>query len=127
MLSWVILDYVTFGGRNVIREWLDEIPVAAMAAIDNRLLTMSALPRWSEKWVSKYRGTKEIYEFRIPHNKVQYRPLGTYFGPRRYVLLRGAIEKNGRIPTGDIESAEHRITDLRNGLANVQLHQFDGA
>ncbi len=127
MAVWRFFDYVTLGGKNRIREWLDGLPVEASAAIDYRLLQMERLPQsqWSEKWVSKYRGRDEIYELRIPANKVQYRPLGTYHGPKRFVLLSGAIEKGGKIPTNVLDTAEQHLEEIRSGGARIEPHEYD--
>jgi phage-related protein len=125
MPSWTFFDYVEKGGRNPIRRWLDRIPAGDGARIDYRLQQMAAMVKWPEKWVSKYQGADEIYEFRIKGYKVQYRPLGTYFGARGYILLAGAIEKGNRIPRSDIETAVRRLGQLRRGDANAVHHQFD--
>jgi hypothetical protein len=93
MSGWAFFDYVEITGRNPIRDWLDDLPEEDSAKIDYRLRQMEAMSVWSEGWVSKYRGTDEIFELRISGNRVKYRPLGTYYGTRRFVLLAGAIEK----------------------------------
>jgi phage-related protein len=125
MVRWTILDYVELTGRNQIREWLDGLPPKDQARIDERLRAMEQLDKWSEKWASKYRGTDEIYEFRITSNKVQYRPLGTYYGIRQYVILAGAIEKDGKIPKRDIETAKRRLKNIRSDAGDVITHQFE--
>jgi phage-related protein len=124
MVGWTILDYVELTGRNRVREWLDGLPPKDQAKIDERLRAMEQLDKWSEKWVSKYEGTVEIYEFRITGNKIQYRPLGTYHGRMRYVILAGAIEKGDKIPKRDIETAKRRLRNIRNGKGDVITHQF---
>ena len=126
MALWTFYDYIEATGRNPIREWLDSLPPADSAKIDARLRQMTALPKWAEKWVSKYTGTKELYEFRITGKDVQYRPLGTYFGIKQYILLSGAIEKGGKIPASDIENAERRLSSARKDHAHVAFHQYDG-
>jgi phage-related protein len=126
MVGWTILDYVELTGRNQIREWLDGLPPKDQAKIDERLRTMEQLDKWSEKWVSKYEGTDEIYEFRITSNKIQYRPLGAYHGRKRYVILVGAIEKNDKIPKRNIETAKRRLNNIRSGAGAVITHQFEG-
>ena len=87
---------------------------------------MAAMPRWAEKWVSKYKGTDELYEFRITGNKVQYRPLGTYYGTKQYLLLAGAIEKGDKIPKSDVETAERRLSTVRKEAGHVVIHVYDG-
>jgi phage-related protein len=126
MAIWTFYDYVELTGRNSIREWLDSLPEADQAKIDYRLQQMAGMsPPWPEKWVSKYRGTKEIFEFRITGNKVQYRPLGTYLGEKKFVLLKGAIEKGDKIPKSDIETAEARLAAIREDSRHVTFHRFD--
>lgn len=125
MPLWTFLDYVEESGRNPIREWLDDLPEEDRAKIDYRLLQMQAMrPPWPEKWISKYQGT-ELFEFRITGHRVQYRPLGTYWGKLRYVLLSGAIEKNDKLPTSNVENAERRLAALRKDATRVVIHQFD--
>jgi hypothetical protein len=126
MTSWTFYDYVEAGGRNPIRHWLDSMPPCDSEKIDTRLRYMAAMPRWPEKWVSKYKGTDEIFEFRIVGNKVQYRPLGTYYGTKQYLLLAGAIERGDKIPKSDIETAERRLSTVRRESGHVILHKYDG-
>lgn len=125
MSLWTFFDYVETSGRNPIRAWLDDLPERDQARIDFRLTQMAAMcPPWPEKWISKYR-TTELFEFRITGDKVQYRPLGIYWGRLRYVLLAGAIEKNDKIPRSDVEAAERRLSDLRKDPSHAVVHQFD--
>jgi phage-related protein len=102
------------------------LPPKDQAKIDERLRAMEQLDNWSEKWASKYEGTDEIYEFRITCNKIQYRPLGTYYGKKQYVILAGAIERNNKIPKRNIETAERRLNNIRRGMGNVIAHRFEG-
>ena len=124
MPVWAFFDYVELTGRNKIREWLDALPIADQARIDGRLLVMMGMEKWQEKWVSKYTGTDDLYEFRIK-GSVQYRPLGTYYGEKRYIILGGAIEKGGKIPKSDIETAEQRLSRLRGNDCHAVPHEFD--
>ena len=124
MSVWKFFDYVEIGGRNPIREWLDGLPEGDCEKIDIRLRHMAVMASWSEKWVSKYRGTDEIYELRISGNRVQYRPLGTYYGSRRFIILAGAIEK-GKIPKSDVATSQRRLSNLRRNSDHAQPHQYD--
>jgi Phage derived protein Gp49-like (DUF891) len=126
MALWTLFDYVETTGRNPIRDWLDDLPQADCAKIDYRLRQMVVLPKWPEKWVSKYQGTDEIFEFRITGNKVQYRPLGTYHGTKQYLLLAGAIERGDKIPRSDVETAIRRLETTRREPGHVVFHQYDG-
>lgn len=125
MAIWTLYDYIELTGQNPVRRWLDAIPDDDRAKIDYRLQQMEGMMKWSEKWVSKYTGTKDIFELRITGNKIQYRPLGSYFGQRQFILLTGAIEKGDKIPKSDIETAEARLDRARNDSRHVQFHQYD--
>jgi hypothetical protein len=95
------------------------------AKIDNRLLHMMAALRWPEKWVSKYHSEGKLYEFRISGRNVEYRPLGSYYGPHRYIILAGAIEKGDRIPQSDVDVANDRHERARKNPKHAVPHQFD--
>ena len=85
------MDFIEPSGRNPFAIWQAELQPDAQAAIDTRLLAMEGMERWPEKWISDYKGYDGIIELRIPFNRVQYRPLGTYQPKRTLVLLGGAI------------------------------------
>lgn len=125
MALWTFYDYIETTGRNPIREWLDDLPPAASAKIDYRLRQMVAMSKWPEKWVSKYQGTDDIFEFRITADKVQYRPLGTCYGTKQYLLLIGAIEKGDKLPRSDVETAQRRLAAVRKETGHVALHRYD--
>ncbi len=125
-LGWTFCDWLIANGnnRNIIKEWLDSLPVEAKVAINIRLNTMRGLQKWPEGWASSYQGYSGIIELRIPWNRVQYRPLGCY-GPKRwqFTLLSGAIEKGGKIRRPILEAAASRKNNLNQGC--VCEHQYD--
>jgi hypothetical protein len=82
------------------------------------------LSAWSEKWISKYRGT-ELFELRISGKKVEYRPLGTYFGKGVFVILAGAIERGDKLKKSDVETAEQRLRRLKGDSRHARAHEFD--
>lgn len=125
MAGWILLDYIEVTGRCPIGQWLKGLPDEARARVDYRLQQMAGMTRWPEKWVSKYRGTEEIIELRITYDKVQYRPLGAYFGARQFILLCGSIEKGGKLPKNDVAAAITRLANARGNTKHVQVHQFD--
>src|SRR5262249_20419705 len=119
------MDYLDTTGESPFCLWLKGIPVDAEAQIDVRLLVMSGVLNWTSKWIKKYKGTDEIYELRVPFNKVQYRPLGAYAPQRRFVLLEGAIEKGGKLPRESIERAVERRKALERDPTRVRQHRYD--
>ena len=110
--------------------WMMQQPEEAQAAIDTRILIMKSLdrPQWSQKWMSSYTGYVKLFELRIPHNKVQYRPLGCY-GPaqREFTILIGAIERNSRIPKSTLNVAMSRMQLVLNDRRWVREYNFDTA
>ena len=125
MPRWTFYDYIEPSGRVPFRDWFSGIPDDAQAFIDARILTMAALPRWSEKWVSKYRGTDKILELRCTFMKVQYRPLGAYARNYSFVLLGGGIEKDDQIPRDTIEAVVRRQRTLEEHPTYVRVHRYD--
>lgn len=127
MGGWTFLDYVEITGRNPIRRWLDGLPGEDCVKIDYRLRQMAAMNVvvWPEGWVSKYRGTDDLFELRISGNRVKYRPLGTYYGRRRFIILAGAIEKGWKIPKSDVETAEQRLSNLQRDSNHACPHIYD--
>lgn len=121
---WNFYDFVNNRGRNVIWEWLISLPEEAQIKIHDRIRNMEVMAKWQEKWASDYKGLKGIYELRIPANRVQYRPLGTYLGEKKFVILAGAIEKGGKIPKGDLQKAQDRLKMLKMDASYATPHQF---
>ncbi|WP_083909773.1 type II toxin-antitoxin system RelE/ParE family toxin [Methylocystis rosea] len=124
MSAWSILDYAELTGKNKIVEWLDGLPAVDQAKIDNRLLKMVGSAVWPDKWVSRYRSPGKLHEFRISGMNVQYRPLGAYCGPRRYIILAGAIEKGDKIPKSDVDTALEREKRVHKNERHAVPHQF---
>lgn len=124
MEKWTFYDYIEPTGRIPFLEWLVGLPDEAQAAIDARILMMTAVPRWSEKWISKYKTTDKVYELRIPFQKVQYRPLGCYKRGWSFVLLAGAIEKDGKLPKEIVSAADQRQKILEKEPHRVREHRF---
>lgn len=124
MSAWAIFDYAELTGKNKIAEWLDGLPPADQAKIDNRLLKMAGSAVWPDKWASRYRCAGKLYEFRIQGLNVQYRPLGTYCGPRKYIILAGAIEKGDQIPKSDVDTALDRGKKVKRNERHAVPHQF---
>lgn len=116
-MVWTIATYLSGTGGTPFEDWLAKVPLGAQAAIDDRLFKMEALSKWSEKWASSYKGYPGLFELRIPHNKVQYRPLGAYspHPSQRYwfVIVAGAIEKGGKIPKSVLDTAANRVEEMK--------------
>jgi hypothetical protein len=124
MAAWTFLDYITDSGANPIEKWLSEREEDATGAILSRLISMEGMPKWPEKWATHLSGWSGLIEIRIPFNKVQYRPLGIYQPGRRFVLLRGAIEKGGKIPVSDLNAADQCRIDFLEHPYRAIRHEY---
>ena len=125
MAVWTILDFVDPRGKCPFFDWQSGLPLDAQAHVDARLLQMAGLLRWPPKWISKYKTTEKIFELRIPHKKIQYRPLGVYAPGRTFILVEGAIEKGGNIPTNALARAEKRQKLLVKEPHHVREHRYN--
>ena len=125
-MHWTFLDYVEVDGTNVIEVWLESLPIKAQARVDSRILAMMGQIIWPEGWVSAYEVYDGILEMRITNAGIQYRPLGCY-GPeqRQFTLLIGAIEKDGRIAKGILQSAVARRKTILGDRSRARNHQFN--
>ena len=125
MSSWTFDEYIERSGDAPFSDWLESLDPNAQAFVDNRLLIMTGLARWPEKWASSYRGAKGLVELRITFNKVQYRPLGIYSPWRRlcFVLLGGATEK-GKIRRGVIRTMIDRQTKVEEDSTYVRRYKL---
>jgi Phage derived protein Gp49-like (DUF891) len=128
MPEWTFRDYqrpTALPGNplNEILLWTLGLPVKAQAKIDAVILSLQGFRVWPPQYVSDC-GYEGIWELRIVSGGVQYRPLGCYGpGPRVFTLLIGTIEKGGKIPYGDGESAVQRRERVLKGWPTCE-HEF---
>jgi hypothetical protein len=122
---WTFLKFVEASGRRPFTDWVLGLPQGAQAHILARLLEMEALPRWPEKWATRYRGYDSLVELRMPWKGVQYRPLGTYSKTQRwaFILLCGAIEKSS-IPRAALDTADRRRKELLKEPGRVCAYEY---
>lgn len=111
MPAWKFRDYqrpTADGPVNEILQWTLALPPDAQAKIDMIVLLLQNMWPWPPQYVSEF-GCPGILELRCGASGVQYRPLGCYGpGNRTFTLLVGSIEKGGKIPKGDCQSAIER-------------------
>lgn len=123
--EWAFRDYLDRRGANVVHEWIITLPIGAQAKVDSILLILQAAKIWYPQYVSALRGYQHIYELRIGFSGVQYRPLGCY-GPDRgeFTILLGSVEKGGKLPKGDCETAIERRKTILNEKGRTCEHNF---
>ena len=125
---WEFFDYVSAGGRNNIREWLDGLPLSVQFDIDARIRFLEVTKEFSRTHVKPLRGDcKGLMELRVKSNKVQYRPL-CFYGPkdRQITILLGAIEKGDRfVPKNACKTALKRKSVVNSDRSRYCKHRFD--
>ena len=91
---WMFRDYLDAAGSNVMREWLDSIPLEAAQKIDQRILYLSVAPTWPPQFVSAITNWPDLFELRVVFGGNQYRPIG-FHGPerRQFTIVHAVIEK----------------------------------
>lgn len=123
--EWEFRDFLDGRGSNVIREWIVTLPLAAQAKIDTIVLLLQTQKVWPPHYVSALRGYDGILELRVCSCGVQYRPLGCHGpGKRQFTILIGSVEKGGKLPKGDCESAVERRKIISNYEGRTCEHDF---
>ena len=126
MAAWTIFDYLEADGSNDIRAWIDSLPIKAQVKIDVRIRFLEATPTWPPQYISALVGCDGIYELRVVSGGVQYRPLG-FYGParREFTLLKGAIEKGGKLePRDACVVAQARMVIVNGNRTRIEPHRF---
>ena len=123
-MIWTFKDYLDSGGTNVIRSWLDSIPLKAMLKIDSRLLFLRAVKTWPPQYVSAITGWSDLFELRIVSGGNQYRPIG-FFGPqqREFTLVHAVIEKR-KLQKHILETARARRQVIIDDKHRSEEHIF---
>lgn len=110
MNNWTIKTFVTERGTDVIQEWIEDLPIKAQVAIDERIRFLALGNNWHRPYAHQLKGYDGIWEIIIKSENVQYRPLGC-FGPgdKVFSLLIGAREKDNKfVPQNAPKTAEKR-------------------
>ena len=124
--EWAFRDYRDGRGTNIVHEWIIALPVAAQAKIDSILLILQSKKIWPAQYVSALRGYKHIYELRIVSSGVQYRPLGCHEPDKgEFTILIGSIEKGGKLPKSDCETAIERRKVILKQKGRTCEHDFN--
>ena len=123
--EWAFRDFLDGRGLNVVREWIGTLPPAAQAKIDTIILVLQARKVWPPQYVSALRGYEGLYELRVCSSGVQYRPIGSY-GPfkKQFTILIGSVEKGGKLPRGDCETAVERRKIILRDVGRTCEHDF---
>lgn len=123
-------DYVDMDGVNIIKAWLDSLPLKTKAKVNARLGALEQLDRteWKMPLTEVLTGDKDgLIAVRVKYNKIEYRLLG-YYGPERgeFTLLTHCKESNDRYIPLDIatKTFERRTAVEANHFARRSRHDF---
>jgi hypothetical protein len=124
MNPWTFYDFLDGRGVNLIRGWLDSLPLKVAAKIDARILYMRTVRVWPEQYVSALKGWSDIFELRVVSAGAQYRPICCY-GPNRgdVIIVHGAIEK-GKLPTRVLKHADGNRRIAQTEPSRIEHHVF---
>jgi hypothetical protein len=124
MNPWTFYDFLDIRGVNLIRAWLDSLPVKAAAKIDARIVYMRAVRVWPEQYVSALKGWPDVFELRVVSAGSQYRPL-CFYGPGvgDLTIVHGAIEK-GKLPRRVLEHADGNRRIAQADPSRIEPHVF---
>jgi hypothetical protein len=123
--EWAFRDFLDGRGFNVVRKWVVTLPPVAQAKVDTIILVLQASKIWPAQYVSALKGFEGIYELRVCSCGVQYRPLGCH-GPakKQFTILVGSIEKGGKLPKHDCETAVQRRQIILKHQGRTCEHDF---
>ena len=116
-----------------VKEWIASLDrgaqVEVKAALNTQLRILAARERLGRPDVGfMRRECKGLLEIVLTVGNVEYRPLA-YYGPdtrkRQVTILRGAIEKDGRLqPPTACATALRRIEEIRSGAGKAVPHDY---
>lgn len=128
------MDFLEADGSNAILAWLDSLRLdkggvpSAKIKINTRIqyLEGSENWHWPPQLISSLKGYEGIYELRVVHKRVQYRPLGCYGpGQKEFTLLLGAREENDDFkPRQAPAIAQERRAIILSDRERVRRHDF---
>ena len=126
--EFTFYDYVD--GTNVIRPWLDDLPLAVKVKFEHALLHLEALGPgdWTRPQVDTL--TDEdcagLFEIRAKKSRHQYRILGCHGpGDRSPTLLHCFIKPGARVPPAECRVACRRRDQLlRNPSRHREEHVY---
>lgn len=127
MANWSVWIFVRGSRRCPFDKWRDSNAVTKRdeAALDARVQTIESWsgPLLPPEFVKDYQGS--LKELKTRGNKKQLRPLCIVDGGKKIIVLCGAIEKDGDIPDGDVETADNLRTEYFNGKGSIKRYFED--
>lgn len=128
MRHWYFRDYVDQRGQNLVRQWLDSLPIAAQLKIDTYIRYLEITPNLQRPYIAALKGKyNKLLEIRVLSQNIQYRPLA-FHGPKRYqiTILFGAIEKGDQFePKSACDIAYSRMAIVNANETRSCEHEYN--
>lgn len=123
---WTFFSFLD-RGTCVIHKWMNDIGMKTKARvkIETRFRYLSLQQTWEPNFAKKLNGYDDIYEIRIRHEGVQFRPLGC-FDPhsRVFTLLIGAVEKDSNFRprnAPEVAASRRKLISCNRSL----IHEYE--
>lgn len=123
--AWTFKVFVSDKGVSEIIEWKNKLPTKFRARIDRIVAHLETQKDMRCKWFKHYRD--DIYELRLTHNTIEYRPLGCFgSGENEFTLLVPAEEHGSKLePRNAFPTAQKRRTLILNDKSKDRRYVGD--
>lgn len=123
MANWSVWIFTKGSGRCPFDKWKDSNALTSKdeAALDAKVTTVEnwSGPQLPPETLKDYQGTS-LKEFKVKGDKKQLRPMCIVDEVKRVIILCGAIEKDWKIPDGDITTAENLRREYLSGKGSIR-------
>lgn len=105
--EFTFYDFVDDGGRNIVHDWMEQIPPKAKAKFNKWFLHLEGMPhgQWTRPMVDTLDGhCAGLFEVRVSLDR-QYRILGAHNDRQEPTLLHGFIKPDDDVPEEDCDRA----------------------
>lgn len=128
--EFTFYDYIDGEGRNVVYEWLGQIPIAVKVKFNNRLLHLEGtkVGQWTRPLVDSLDGhCAGLFEVRSSRAGQQYRILGAHMGSeRKPTLMHCFIKKDQKVSEKDCDTAFERMAEVEADPTNRRVEHNYG-
>ncbi|SFV64899.1 hypothetical protein, phage-related [hydrothermal vent metagenome] len=113
-MEWKIEFYKTKDNKSPVEEWLESIPVTAIAKITRNMLMLRKFNITLKEPYVKPLGDK-LYEIRAKDTKGIYRVIYFAYTGKRFIMLHGFTKKTQKTPTKELKLAKKRMEEIIDG------------
>jgi len=109
--------FTSASGRNLVKEFIGNLPTKTQDKIYTVIDFFETYGFHLEtQYLRRMSGTQALWELRIKHQSNQYRIFLARLENNAAVFLHAIVKKTQKTPTQDIETAEHRLAEVKTSL-----------